>query len=253
METIVWFALPFIGLAGGFVSGFIGLGGGVILLPLLTFLGGIPLKLATGTSLVQVLIAAATSTLSHYRGGMVDVRAGFLLGLAGIAGGLAGSFLSVSLSPRALQCIYLFVVGLALLILFLPAPADSEPYQKGNFNMSAGIAIGFGVGSLSGLLGAGGGFIIIPLMTYYLKVSLRVAIGTSLLIILVTSLGTIWAKFGVGHIDLTITLLVLSGSVIGALVGSYVSRRTPVKFLRLSLLGILILIIVTVGYKTFIP
>ena len=107
------------------------------------------------------------------------------------------------------------------------------------------------MGILAGLLGVGGGFIIIPLMTYFLKIPLRVAIGTSLLIILISSLGTLGAKFKIGHVNLLITLLVISGSVIGAFLGAFISRRTHVKSLRLVLLSTLVLIFITVGYKTF--
>jgi len=252
VENIVWVALPFIGLAAGFFSGLLGLGGGVIMLPLLTLLGGVPLKLVTGTDLVHVLVTSATSTIFHYRGGMVDTRVGLFLGFAGIAGGLLGSLLSVPLSPFVLRVIYLFVVGLGAFILFLPAPLEFDGYRKGNFNRALGIATGLGVGALAGLLGVGGGFITVPLMTYFLKIPLRVAIGTSLLFIFITSLGTIWAKIGVGHIHTTLTLLVLSGSITGALIGPSVSRKVPVRFLRLALIVLLILILIVFGYKTFL-
>ncbi len=218
--------------------------------PLLTLVGGVPVKLATGTNLIHILIAAAISTISHFRAGQVDSKSGLNLGLAGIAGGLIGSFLSVPLSPRSLQFIYLCVVGLAAVMLFIPLPIDSKTYRKGSFNKAAGIAVGVLVGSLAGLLGAGGGFITIPLMTYCLKIPLRVAIGTSLLVILITSLGTFWAKLGVGHIDLSITLLALIGSIPGALIGSHFSRKTPVRLLRLALLSLLILIFFMVAYET---
>ena len=66
-DPILW-ALPFIGLVGGFLSGLLGLGGGVALLPLLTWVGRVPLKVATGNTLVQVMIAAATGLVAHYRG-----------------------------------------------------------------------------------------------------------------------------------------------------------------------------------------
>lgn len=250
MEEIILPALPLIGLIGGFLSGLLGLGGGVVLLPLLTFIGGVPLKLATGTDLVHVLIASATAILSHYRRGMVDLKAGVTVGTAGVAGGLMGSFLSVSLSTRSLQLIYLFVVGLAIILLFIPLKLDDQTYQKGNFNQAAGIVMGIGVGSLAGLLGIGGGFIIIPIMTYFLKIPLRVTIGTSLLIILISSVGTLGAKIKVGHVDPFLTFLVISGSVIGALLGAHLSRKTPVKSLRLILLSLLSLIFITVAYKT---
>jgi uncharacterized protein len=249
VDNILWAALPFIGLIGGFFSGFLGLGGGVVMFPLLTLVGAVPVKLATGTNLIHILIAAVISTLAHYRAGRVDTKSGIYLGIAGVGGGIIGSFLSVPLSPRSLQFIYLCVVGLAAIMLFIPLPIDSKTYRMGSFNKPAGVAIGLGVGSLAGLLGAGGGFITVPLMTYCLKIPLKVAIGTSLLIILVTSLGTFGAKLGVGHIDLSITLLALIGSIPGALIGSFFSRKTSVRILRLALLSLLIAIFFMVAYE----
>lgn len=252
MEEICLAILPVIGFIGGFLSGMLGLGGGVIMLPLLTFVGGIPLKLATGTDLVHVFLASATGMVSHYRSGMVDVRAGLLLGLAGVTGGFGGSHLSVQLSVNQLQYIYLFIVGLAIILLATPLKWENENYIKGNFNKILGIAIGIGIGSLAGLLGVGGGFIIIPLSIYLLKIPLRVAIGTSLLIIFISSIGTIPAKFKVGHINLTITVLVVSGSINGAILGAYISRKLPIRFLRMALISILSLIFMLVGYKAFL-
>ncbi len=253
MEHSSLSVLPLIGLIGGFLSGLLGLGGGGIMLPLLIFLGGVPLKLATGTSLVHVLFAAATGMLSHLHAGMVDFKAGLILGAAGILGGFLGSFLSVPLSTVLLNLIFLSLVTLAITLLFIPLKPYEGKYTKGNFSKIEGILIGLGCGLLVGLLGVGGGFILIPLMIYVLKIPLRITIGTSLMVILVSSLGTFGAKYGVGHIDGTITLLVVSGSIVGALLGAYVSRKTDPKFLRWILLSLLCLIFIYVGYKTFSP
>lgn len=222
------------------------------MLPLLVFAGGIPLKLATGTDLVHVIIVSATGMLIHRRNGFVDSRAGFFLGIAGIGGGFVGSYLSVHVSNRSLLLVYLLVVATAIILLFIPQKLDNRDYRKGEFNKSLGIVIGFGVGCLAGLLGVGGGFIIIPLITYLLKIPLRIAIGTSLLIILITTLGTVFAKYSVGHINLHATILVLSGSFIGALLGARTSLRSPVKLLRLIFLFTLVMIFFFVCYKTFL-
>jgi uncharacterized protein len=247
MDTVALPFLPLIGLFGGILSGLLGLGGGVIILPLLTLIGRVPLKLATGTSLVHVMFAAAAGTLSHYRAGKVDSKGGFLLGVAGIGGGFLGSFLSVSLSTHALNLIFLSLVALAILLLFIPLKFDQENYIKGSFNKIEGILVGLGCGFLVGLLGIGGGFILIPLMIYLLKIPLRETIGTSLLIILISSVGTLGAKYGVGHIDVNITLLVVSGSIGGALLGASISRRVHVKYLRLVLVSLLSLIFISMG------
>jgi len=80
MGNISLSALPLIGLIGGFLSGLLGLGGGVIMLPLLTFVGGIPLKLATGISLAHVMVSAAAGVVAHF--GLGGFR-----GCAGCVGG----------------------------------------------------------------------------------------------------------------------------------------------------------------------
>jgi uncharacterized protein len=247
-DPILW-TLPFIGLVGGFLSGLLGLGGGVALLPLLTWVGRVPLKVATGTTLVQVIIAAATGVTIHYRGGRVNLRVGFVLGISGIVGGLVGSFLSVYLSTRFLEWIFLVVVGIAITLFSTQRKLYDHHDTRRDFKKVTGSLIGFGVGSLTGLLGVGGGFIIIPLMIYCLDIPLRVAIGTSLLVILISSVGTLAVKYGIGQVHLLITLLVISGSVIGALLGAHASRRMAVRFLRLALLIILVSIFLTAGYK----
>jgi uncharacterized membrane protein YfcA len=194
MENVALLVLPLIGLIGGFLSGLLGFGGGVMILPLLTSTGRVPLKLATGTSLVHVMFAAAAGTLSPYRAGKIDSKGGLLFGVAGIGGGFLGSFLSVPLSTHALNLIFLFLFALAIALLFIPLKFDQENYIKGSFNKIKGILVGLGCGLLVGLLGVGGGFILIPLMIYLLGIPLRETIGTSLLIILISLVGTLGAK-----------------------------------------------------------
>ena len=249
MDDPVLWALPVIGLVGGFFSGLLGLGGGVVLLPLLTWVGRVPLKLATGTTLVQVIIAAATGVIIHHRGGTVDLRVGFVLGMSGIVGGLLGSFLCVYLSTRFLEWIFFLVVGIAITLFSTQQRLYGHPDTRRDFNNVAGSFIGFSAGSLTGLLGVGGGFIIIPLMIYCLDIPLRVAIGTSLLVILISSVGTLAVKYGIGQVNLLITLLVILGSVIGALFGAHVSRRVPVRFLHIALMMILVSLFLIAGYK----
>jgi hypothetical protein len=249
MDELVLWALPVIGLVGGFFSGLLGLGGGVLLLPLLTWVGRVPLKLATGTTLVQVIIAAATGVAIHYRGGTVDLRVGVVVGIAGVIGGLLGSFLSLYLSTRLLEWIFFLVVGIAIALFSTRQRLYDHPDTGRDFKNIAGSFIGFGVGSLTGLLGVGGGFIIIPLMIYCLDIPLRVAIGTSLLVILICSVGTLAVKWGIGQVHFQITLLVILGSVIGAWFGAHMSRRVPTRFLQIALMMILVSLFLIAGYK----
>jgi uncharacterized protein len=251
MQIIHTFFFPLIGLVAGFLSGLLGVGGGVILLPLLVFVGGIPLKVATGTSLVHVFAASATGMYSHHRRGMVDLKAGLYLGLAGSGGGFLGTWLSVPFAVRGLQLIFLLVVASAVIMLMVPLNIEDDGYRKGEFNKLLAIGIGLGVGCLVGLLGVGGGFILVPLMIYLLRIPLRITIGTSLWVIFISSMVTMIAKFKVGQIDLAATLLVVSGSIVGTLLGSHTSRRIATGLLKKILICVLGLILLMVGYQTF--
>ena len=169
MEPASPVALTTIGLVGGFLAGLLGLGGGVIIIPLLVYGAGLPVKLATGVSVIQALFAAASGVTIHRKHRSVDTRLGLVLGVTGVIGGAVGSFGSAAITGRALLFTYSCLVLAAIALLFF-APRNEQP-RPAPVDIWRAAPIGLGVGVLAGILGLGGGFIIAPLLISVLKIS----------------------------------------------------------------------------------
>src|SRR5450830_1442487 len=112
MDLITVGTLVIIGLVGGFMAGLLGLGGGIIIIPMLLYGAAIPLKLATGISMVQAFFATISGVMIHRRNRTVNVRLGVTLGMAGVMGALVGSFASASMQPKLLLSVYFSMVAL---------------------------------------------------------------------------------------------------------------------------------------------
>lgn len=249
MDLLRVLDLGIIGLVGGFMAGLVGIGGGIVIIPLLVYVAGLPMNLATGISMVQAFFATSSGLVVHRRARTIDVRLGVLLGVMGVLGALAGSFGSSQIGGRVLLGVYfgLVVVALALMLL---APRGKEASEYKVFMPLAG-GLGLAVGVLAGMLGVGGGFIMTPLMISVLRIPTRVAVGTSLLMILPTTLSGSIGKIATGQFDLSLAAAVIVGSIVGAQFGGRANARVAPKTVRLALTVILIVILLRTGYDLF--
>ncbi len=245
MDWVSIAALGSIGLASGFLAGFLGIGGGVIIVPALVFAAGLPVKLASGISIVEVFFATLSGLVVHRRNRTVDLRLGCLLGSGGVVGASIGSVGSAFLSGRTLLILFLVPLSAALLLLSF-APTDGKEVQSRTSFWIAGCS-GMGIGIVSGLLGIGGGFLLVPLMISVLRVPTKVAVGTSLLVILMTSFAGAAGKVATGQFDLQIGLFVVVGAIVGAHMGGKVSSRLSARAIRISLSALLIAIMARTG------
>ncbi|MHB0871461.1 MAG: sulfite exporter TauE/SafE family protein [Chloroflexota bacterium] len=238
-----------IGLVGGFMAGFLGIGGGIVMIPLLMYGAGLPMKLVTGISMVQAFFATSSGLLIHRRHRTVNVRLGVTLGIAGVIGALAGAVGSSVLSGRTLLSIYMILVGIAIaLLLFAPR---NEKTDCPDIKVWRAFPLGLGVGSLAGMLGVGGGFIMTPLMISVLRIPTKIAVGTSLLMILPTTFSGAIGKIATGQFDLPIAAAVITGSVIGAQFGGRVNSRVSPRVIRTSLALLLVGILIRTGMDLF--
>ncbi len=237
--------LAVVGLIGGFMAGLVGIGGGIVIIPLLVYVAGVPVKIVTGISIVQAFFATLSGLLIHRRNRTVDVRLGVILGVMGITGGLIGSFGSALLTGRTLLTVYFCLVVLAILLLFFAPKGDDKRAYSVNLWLAA--PLGLAVGVLAGMLGVGGGFIMTPLMISVLRIPTRVAVGTSLLMILPTTVSGSIGKVATGQFDLAIASVVIVGSIIGAQFGGRANARISPRVIRLSLTLLLIAILIRTG------
>ena len=257
----------------GVLSGLFGVGGGFLTTPLLIFYG-IPPTVAVASATTQITGASVSGALAHWRRGGVDLK----MGLVMIGGGLFGSLTGAAIF-RILQTTgqvdvvvgFLYVVllgGIGVLMLkdamfalgwlkraevkvqrrhnrwVASLPLRSRFYASGLYiSPLAPAALGFAAGTLTVLLGVGGGFILVPAMIYLLGMAARVVIGTSLVMILAVSAATTLIQaLTSGAVDIVLAGLLLVGGVIGAQYGAQLATRLKPDLLRLALAIIILLV-----------
>jgi len=206
MIQILLFLL--IGVVGGFLSGLLGIGGGVVLIPLLVYIGHTPIKIATSVSMVVIIFASCSGLLGHYRGRNIHVPTGIWMGGAGILSAFGGSFISGVVSDRILYYFYTGLVASGIIMLLFSQAQDSSTAGEFQFRRLHTVLVGILKGLLTGLLGIGGGFIVVPLLIYLLNMPTLLAIGTSLLVILFSAIAGFFGRLATGQFNLGITIWV---------------------------------------------
>ncbi|WP_326586572.1 sulfite exporter TauE/SafE family protein [Streptomyces sp. NBC_01294] len=191
MSTLVLalIAGAFVGLALGALGG----GGSVLAVPALIYLLGFTPATATTASLIIVTATSATSLYTHATSGNVRWRTGALFAAAGIPPAMAAAALAARLPGQLLTAAFAAVAGLAALRM-LKSPAPENEVHPVRPVRAAGA--GAGLGAVTGFLGVGGGFLAVPALVGVLGLRMRVAIGTSLLVITVNSLAALTVRTG---------------------------------------------------------
>jgi uncharacterized protein len=242
LATVLFALLAGLGFVGGFLSGLLGIGGGIVLVPLLLFvprLMGFPtldLRDVAGITIVQVFAAAALGFLLHRRHRTTNPRVVRWMGTGMVVGAAIGGVTSKFVTLPVLEAAFVALALAAAPLLFVPPPAD-EIGEGPARDISPGVALGaaLAIGVLSGLIGVGGAFLLIPVMIYLLGLPTRAAIGSSLGVLLVSALAGVVGKLVTGQILLPWAAALVAGALPGTWVGATVSRRVPARGLRLAL------------------
>jgi uncharacterized protein len=219
----------------GVCMGFFGGGGSILTVPLLVYGFGLAPKEAIATSLVVVGVASFFAALSHWRAGHVDVRTSLLFGGAGMAGAYAGGRIAARLDGALL--LFLFVAlmtGSAIAMWRSRAPAHAAPPGRNAVRLALQ---GLAVGLVTGLVGAGGGFLIVPALALWARVPMRTAIGTSLFIIVLNTAAGLAGY--VAHVSVSPLLAssVSTAAILGSLLGAELVRRADPVSLRKGFAG----------------
>jgi hypothetical protein len=216
----------------GLSLGLTGAGGSILTLPVLVYLAGIPPKQAVGLSLLIVGAAALAGAWQRARAGEVHFKAAGMFVLSGMTGAVLGARLTHLLSPRALMITFAVLMVVVAVRMLLPRKSgiQSAPECRPMRCLLAGGAVGV----LTGFLGVGGGFLLMPALAKFARLPLRVATGTSLAVIACNS-----ASGFVSHLGETSTPWLLAAvfsaiAAAGVLVGGKIASRLPEKILRQS-------------------
>ena len=277
LTSVNYLVVMGLGLGVGLLSGLFVVGGGFLMTPLLMMIG-IPPTIAAATDANQIVAASASGTISHWRLGNVDFKMGLYLLIGGFAGGAAGVQVIKILRATGgadflIKMTYVIMLGLVGSFMFVEslhamrkskkssgsaAPATATKQKKGGFfaalpmqtyfeksgvthSALVPLVLGTFVGVLAAIMGVGGGFLMVPVMIYMLRMPMHVVVGTSLFQILFTCIEVTYLQAYSNHtVDFILAIILLVGSVFGAQIGTVLGRKLHGDQLKI-LLSIIVL------------
>jgi uncharacterized membrane protein YfcA len=219
-------------LAIGLSLGLLGGGGSILTVPVLHYVLRIEAHDAIAMSLVVVGATSLVALVPHARAGRVQWRVGLAFGAASVVTAFMGGRLGTAFSGEGLIAAFALVMLAAGGAMLVRARAPAMTRDPRKVRLSRVIAIGLGAGLLTGLLGAGGGFVIVPALTLFGGLAIRDAVGTSLLVIAMNSLAGLAGVAGHAEIDLRIAVPVTCVAIAGSLLGARVGRRLSAQALQ---------------------
>jgi uncharacterized membrane protein YfcA len=223
----------------GFVLGLLGGGGSVLTVPILIYALHVPVKPAIAMSLVVVGLVAFIGFVGHARQRTVSMRVALAFGPPAVAAAYAGARIARHV-PAHVQLVLFALFGLTGSVLMFRAAMkmsgkpDLTPYEfRGDVRTVILLALeGIGVGLITGLIGVGGGFLIVPALVLVAKLPMRLAIGTSLLVITMNALSGFAGYAGTVPIDWHLVSWFTGVAAIGSIAGTLVSKQVPQKRLK---------------------
>ncbi len=213
----------------GAALGVLGGGGSILMLPLLVYVVGLSPRDAIPLSLLIVGATSAAALAKHARSGSVCWRSGTLFGLAGMGGSYLGGRLS-QLVPASGLLTGFALLRLATAVAMLSRRSDGASKRPAHFSLV--LVMGAGVGVTSGLVGAGGGFLVVPALVMVGGLSMRRSVGTSLLVITMQAASGFVAHLSHARLDVHLAAVLVGAGVAGSLAGARWSLRLPQAKLR---------------------
>ncbi len=219
----------------GVSLGLLGGGGSILTVPILVYVAGLPAKEAIAASLFVVGVTSLAGVVSHARGGRVQWRTGLLFGLAAMAGAFTGGLLGGHVPGDWLLIAFALMMvatSLAMLRGRKDKVATSHRRADGGLPLTRILVDGSVVGLVTGLVGAGGGFLVVPALVLLGGLPMSVAVGTSLVVIAMKSFAGLAGYLTTVTLDWPLVLGVTAAAVVGSLVGGRLAGRVPEAALR---------------------
>lgn len=280
-----------LGIAGGILSGLFGIGGGFLVTPMLIFMG-IPPYVAVATSSNQIVATSASAFFNYYKNNKVDIKMGSVMLFGGVIGGYLGieifrSLSKVGLIDFIIYLIYVLFLSFVSYLMFVDgykkiaigripssrislADGGKKDLSQSKFfkklpmqvhfvrskikvSVLVPITIGIFSGILASMLGIGGGIILVPAMMYLLKMPSSLVIGTSLYQMLLTGIFVTFFHGVINNaVDIVLTVLLITGGVVGAQVGIKFTNKVSQGKLRILLAVIFMIIALRLSIDLFI-
>lgn len=219
-------------LAIGVVLGLLGTGGSMLTLPMLVYVLDVPPRAAIAASLFVVCVTGLAGALAHAREGRVAWRVGAVFGLAGLLGAGAGARLARWFSPQVLLAAFSLVLLITALRMLRARHAQDQRSSPHPLSVPRSVAMGVGVGALSGLLGTGGGFLIVPALESAGGLELVEAIATSPFVTAIQSMAAFAGRLGSVELDWKLIGVISTITVVGSISGARLAHRLSPRTLR---------------------
>ncbi len=214
----------------GVLLGMLGGGGAILTLPMLVYVLGIEPRAAIATSLLVVGVTALVGLVVHARGGNVRFRVGALFGAGAMTGAFAGGRLAYLVPEQILLVLFGAMMVVASIAMLRGRTAVASSSRE--LRVERALLLGGAVGVFSGLVGAGGGFLIVPALVIFGGLAMREAIATSLFVITLQSLAGFAGHAAHVDLDPVLIALITSFTVAGSLVGALLGKRVSPDVLR---------------------
>ncbi|RHW41708.1 sulfite exporter TauE/SafE family protein [Neobacillus notoginsengisoli] len=231
-----------IGFIGSYISGMLGIGGSIIKYPMLLYipplfgLAAFSAHEVSGISAVQVLFATIGGVWAYRKGGYLNKTLIIYMGSSILAGSFIGGFGSKLMSEAGINIVYGILALIAAVMMFVPKKGiDDIPLDQVNFNkwLAAGLALIVGIGS--GIVGAAGAFLLVPIMLVVLKIPTRMTIASSLAITFISSIGATVGKVTTGQVAYFPAFIVIIASLIASPLGAAAGKKMNTKVLQIIL------------------
>lgn len=236
-----------VGLVIGLLLGMLGGGGSILAVPALVYLLDQDLSSAVPTSLLVVGLASLAGMAEHARAGDVRWRTGVGFAAPGVATSFAGAWLNSRLPEDALLLAFAaLMVAVAARMLVAQDRGAGSRRLEGGARRAGAVGAGAGVGFLTGLLGVGGGFLVVPALALVLGLPMAVAVGTSLLVVVVNSGAGFVANVGGAAIDVGLAATFVAGALVAAVPGARLASRVDEDRLRRLFAALIVVVAVAI-------
>ncbi|BAC17127.1 hypothetical protein HMPREF0290_0486 [Corynebacterium efficiens YS-314] len=216
----------------GLSLGLLGGGGSILTVPLLTYVAGMDAKEAIAASLFVVGTTSVVSTIAHARRGNVQWRTGLIFGVASMAGAFLGGLLGGFIPSVILMLAFALMMIATATAMLRGRKQRADTGEKTALPLGKILAEGLAVGLVTGLVGAGGGFLVVPALALLGGLPMPVAVGTSLLVISMKSFAGLAGYMTSVSLDWPLVLAVTGAALVGALIGARLTSVVPEQALR---------------------
>jgi uncharacterized membrane protein YfcA len=269
LSLFIWAGALLAGLLGALT----GLGGGVVIVPLLALVFGVDIHYAAGASLLAVIATSSGAAAAYVREGYSNIRIGMFLEIATTLGALAGAYLASQVSTSAIAVIFGLVLLVSAYLSLRPKHSTSDNTHPGGLaarlrmdshyptpqglteyqvrNVPGGFGLMFIAGALSGLLGIGSGAFKVLALDQVMRLPFKVSTTTSNFMIGVTAAASAGIYLSRGYINPGLTMPVVLGVLLGAVIGTRVLERARSKVLRIVFSGVIVALALEMLFNGF--